>query len=288
MFGFCALPVCAAAAAKAEGAPASHCRRVCAEEPIRAIRVIIIQYAGCEYVLSILQTHDRMPFMGSSFTLAQSTAMEVLANLPDSEIRMFAAGQQIYVPGCYAGDIYRVLDGRVKVVRQDGTRTTAVVDVCGPGDFFGESALLGNARDREQAVALSPARIMKWSVVSLTRALENDPSLALGLLRFSAQRCAVLKTRLESFSADDTLRRLARCLMHFAERQIESPGGYASIPPLTHELLAHYIGTSREIVTHQMTKLRTLGLIQYSRHGIEVRCGDLRDWLDGKARTSHA
>jgi len=42
------------------------------------------------------------------------------------------------------------------------------------------------------------------------------------------------------------------------------------LAPLTHELLAQYVGTSREIVTHYMSQFRRDKLLSYSRSGIAI------------------
>jgi CRP-like cAMP-binding protein len=39
---------------------------------------------------------------------------------------------------------------------------------------------------------------------------------------------------------------------------------------LTHQTIADYVGTSREIVTSEMNRIRQLGLIHYNRHYIDV------------------
>ena len=55
--------------------------------------------------------------------------------------------------------------------------------------------------------------------------------------------------------------------------------GSHQIPPLTHQLIAEYVGTSREIVTFQMNQLRQMGYIRYSRRGIEVYLQALKEHL---------
>jgi CRP-like cAMP-binding protein len=51
------------------------------------------------------------------------------------------------------------------------------------------------------------------------------------------------------------------------------------IPPLTHQVISEYVGTSREIVTFQMNHLRQQGFLRYSRRGIDVYAAALRDRL---------
>ena len=42
------------------------------------------------------------------------------------------------------------------------------------------------------------------------------------------------------------------------------------IDSLTHHTIADYVGTSREVVTFQMNRIRRLGLIRYNRRYIDV------------------
>jgi CRP-like cAMP-binding protein len=56
-----------------------------------------------------------------------------------------------------------------------------------------------------------------------------------------------------------------------------TPDGALRIPSLTHHTLAEYVGTSREVVTFQMNRLRRLGLIRYSRQYIDVFPEPLRE-----------
>ena len=48
------------------------------------------------------------------------------------------------------------------------------------------------------------------------------------------------------------------------------PGGAMRIDSLTHQTIADYVSTSREIVTFQMNRIRRLGLIRYNRRYIDV------------------
>jgi len=50
---------------------------------------------------------------------------------------------------------------------------------------------------------------------------------------------------------------------------------------ITHELIAQYVGTSREVVTCHMTQFRRRDFVEYSRKMILVRSGSLKAWLDG-------
>jgi len=75
----------------------------------------------------------------------------------------------------------------------------------------------------------------------------------------------------EGLALYKTPQRVAWSLLRFAERLgVKEEDGAVRMPPLTHQLLAEYIGTSREIVTFQMNQLRRQGFLRYSRKAIYV------------------
>ena len=51
------------------------------------------------------------------------------------------------------------------------------------------------------------------------------------------------------------------------------------IAHLTHQTLAQHIGTSREIVTSQMTRLRKLGMLKYNHRFADVYTGAMEEML---------
>jgi CRP-like cAMP-binding protein len=211
----------------------------------------------------------------------QKALEDPLAFLPCSSIAEFKKGQLIYNQGQPSTSIYLVIEGKVKVSRMGDDGRQVVVDIYQPDEFFGESAILNLPHRSEQAAALENTRLMAWSGPEIEDMVAKRPRLAVALLQILAQRSSDFTERIESLSADNIVRRLARSLIRFADREGGMSGdhGSARIAPLTHELLAQYVGTSREIVTHYMNQFRKQGYLQYSRRGIVLDRGALGDWL---------
>jgi CRP/FNR family transcriptional regulator, cyclic AMP receptor protein len=210
---------------------------------------------------------------------------DALAYLPCSAIQEFAKGMQIYGPGDTAAALYLVIGGRIKLSRISDTGVGVVVDIYHADDFFGESALLKLPRDAEQAIALESTKVMTWSTQEIETLIEKEPRLAVALMQVVVKRSVDFKGRLESFSVEGTVQRLARALLHFADRMGgEAENGAVTIAPLTHELLAQYVGTSREIISHHMAEFRSKGYIRYSRKGITIHGDTMNAWLKGRAK----
>ncbi|HXM40840.1 MAG TPA: Crp/Fnr family transcriptional regulator [Bryobacteraceae bacterium] len=211
---------------------------------------------------------------------APNTLEDPLAHLPYSRIVEYKKSQLIYHQDQPSTSIYLVIGGRVKVARlaDDGRQT--IVDIYRTDDFFGESALLGLPRRPEQATALESARLMAWTAEQIDGIAQTRPRLAIALLQILVQRSLEYGHRIESFTLDNTGRRLARMLIRFSQRVgAPEPDGSRKIEPLTHELLAQYVGTSREIVTHYMNAFRRQGYLRYSRQGIVLYREAFDEWL---------
>ena len=210
----------------------------------------------------------------------QKALEDPLAFLSCSIIAEYKKGQLIYDQEQPSTSIYLVIEGKVKVSRMGDDGRQVVVDIYQPDEFFGESALLNLPHRSEQAAALDRTRLMAWSAAEIEDMVEKRPRLAVALIQILATRLIDFTQRIESLSVDNIARRLARSLIRFADREgTHGDNGSARMAPLTHELLAQYVGTSREIVTHYMNQFRKAGYLDYSRRGIVLDRNALGEWL---------
>jgi CRP/FNR family cyclic AMP-dependent transcriptional regulator len=203
-----------------------------------------------------------------------------LAQLPCSTIAEYRKGQMVYGPEQPSANIYLVIDGKVKVCRPALGGLQVVVDIYKSDEFFGEVAFLGLPESHELAVAVENTTVMMWTAAEIEEIISRRPKLGIALLQFLVQRSMDFVSRIETFAVDNIARRLARALLRFSERfGSYNDDGTVQMIPFTHELLAQYVGTSREIVTHYMNQFRRDGYLEYSRQGILLRGDALREWL---------
>jgi CRP/FNR family transcriptional regulator len=220
--------------------------------------------------------------MASSLTAfaPQKPLEDPLAHLPCSSIAEYRKGQIIYNEDQPSTNLYLVIAGKVKVSRLADDGHQVVVDIYQPDEFFGESAFLNLPHRSEQATALEDAKLMEWTAAEIEDIVLKRPRLGMAMLQILVQRTLDLTRRIESFSADNISRRLARSLMRFSERLGSTEqDGSVRMAAFTHELLSQYVGTSREIVTHYMNQFRRMGYLQYSRRGIVLYRDAFEQWL---------
>jgi len=205
---------------------------------------------------------------------------DALMYLPRKGVTDFHKGQMIYDEHQPSRGLNLVVQGRIKVAiaMDDGVQT--VVDIYTTDDFFGESSLLGAAPYAERALAIDNVTLMSWTAAEIEEQVERQPRLGIALLQMLVKRGLDYEMRLQSFALDKTPERVVRTLLRFGDRLgVVTEDGSTRIPPLTHQVISEYVGTSREIVTFQMNHLRQLGYLRYSRKGIQVYSDALREHL---------
>jgi len=145
--------------------------------------------------------------------------------------------------------------------------------------MFGESGLI-EAGIAESAVTMDETSIMNWTRNEIENQIERDPRLGIALSQFLVRQCLELQARIESMAVRKTPERVMLALLQLANA-VGKPNadGSVRIGSLTHQTLAQYVGTSREVVSFQLNRLRRTGAIKYSRRFMDVQAQALEKAL---------
>src|ERR1700678_4054840 len=203
-----------------------------------------------------------------------------LMYLPGKAVQEFAKGRIIYDAQRPATDLYVVILGRVKIATtaDDGGQT--VGRIVRTEGLFGESSLIGPLARSESAVVLDNATLMSWSRNEIEQQVEREPRLGIALSQYLVRECLELQDRIESMAVHKTPERVMLALLQLAaDLGSPMPDGSLRVASLTHHTIAEFVGTSREIVTFQMNRLRRSGLVRYSRKHIDVYSQQMRESL---------
>ena len=202
---------------------------------------------------------------------------DALNYLPRKPLLEYPKGHVIYSGTSNA--LYLAISGRVKVATVGPDGSESVVRIVPPEGLFGEACLAPHTTS-ERAVALDPVQIMSWKQAEIEQQVEKEPALGLALMEVVIARCLELGERLQAMATCMTPQRVMLALLQLARELGEPrPDGAVRMASLTHHTLAEYVGTSREIVSSQMSNLRRRGLIQYSRQYIDVYCEAMEETL---------
>jgi CRP-like cAMP-binding protein len=153
-------------------------------------------------------------------------------------------------------------------------------------EFFGESCLAGKRPRNEAAVALNDVTVMAWSSSEIEQQVEHHPHLGIALSQYLVAQCMGLQDRIQSAVCYKTPERVIVALVQMANHLgTAMPDGTTRIPGTTHRVIAQFVGTSREIVTFQMNRLRQAGMMTYSRKHIDIYLPALLEELQQRGVT---
>ncbi len=171
----------------------------------------------------------------------------VFPSLTEVEVEQLAglAQLQTYPPntilcheGAYEHTFYLITEGSVVVTKSFGDRGEFVLRRNGPGDFFGEMAIIQDSTRSATVTTLEETTVLELDKHTLERALSQNASLALQMIRttFDRVRANDQMTIRELRQAFETLERLDKAKLDFiqvAAHELRTPltvmRGYASM-----------------------------------------------------------
>lgn len=208
------------------------------------------------------------------------TFEDPLMYLPRKRIEEYAKGRTIYDAERPSAALFVLILGRVKVATTAGDGCETVGRIVRAEGIFGESCLIGGLNRNETATALDSVALMSWGRDEIEQQVEREPRLGMALSQYLVRQCLELQDRIESMATHSTPDRVTLALLQLAaDLGAAMPEGTTRVACLTHQTIAEFVGTSREMVTWQMNRLRRLGLIRYSRKHIDVYVPAMRENL---------
>ncbi|MCG6868464.1 MAG: Crp/Fnr family transcriptional regulator [Gammaproteobacteria bacterium] len=182
--------------------------------------------------------------------------------------KSFPKGTMLINEGDTSNFMYVILEGRVKVFVSDEKGKEAILNLQGPGELFGELALIDDVPRSASVVTLTPARLAFVSRAEFMSCLSESPDIAMKLLRGMTRRIRELTDLAKNLALNDVYGRVAKTLFRLAK---EKEGTLVVEQRLTHQDIADMVGASREMVSRIMKDLTTGGYIRTENRIITIR-----------------
>jgi CRP-like cAMP-binding protein len=180
--------------------------------------------------------------------------------------RRFRRDETIFHQGDPGDALYVVASGRVKVLLPaPDTGEAAILATLGPGQFFGELAMLDGQPHSASVIALEPTQALMLGRDDFERLFDDQPSIRRSLVVALAGELRRLTEHVEALHFLDLPARLAQ---RIAELALAAPGADPGVEvsldwPYTQAELAGMVGGSRESVNRLLADLVARGLIRF-------------------------
>jgi len=202
---------------------------------------------------------------------------ELLAGLEDEEQRRvlascvrrrFPRGQVVFHEGEPGESMHLLERGRACVRMSTGLGESITVAVLGPGNFFGEQALVSSTDRRSGTVeALEPVETLALTRSRFDELRRDHPEVNDLLVRALDARLREIGARLVEALSETADKRVLRRLADLAE--IYGPGTPTTIV-LTQDDLATMAGTTRPTANRVLRGAQDRGVIDLARGRIEI------------------
>ncbi len=172
-----------------------------------------------------------------------------------------------------AGDaLYIIASGKVNIILPDEAGNELVIDKWGPGDVFGEMALLDGQPRSASAQTSEDAVTYTLSREEFQRYLSSSPGLASALIELLSTRLRHVMRYAESLAFLDVHGRIALTLRDLAKQYgVTTPDGTEIDLELTQAELARMVGATRERVNRALASFRAQGILDLRGKKIVIR-----------------
>jgi len=202
-----------------------------------------------------------IPFLGN----IEQDAVAILESR--MQTRKFGKGQPIFNQGDSGESLYLVSAGRIKIFVENDQGEQLTILLCGPGDCFGEMAVLDGGSRSASAEAIEPTETWIITREAFIELIRQQPEISLSLISFLCAKLRADLDRMEEFIFLDTYHRTGRQIMRMAADDTRG----MPVINITQDELARLVGSSREQVNRVLGDLSSMGHIATSRGQIEIR-----------------
>ena len=184
-------------------------------------------------------------------------------------------GTTVFRQGDPGGSVYVIRAGRVRVLKESSGRQRMVTTL-GPGDFFGEMAVV-TGRPRSATVeVVEDAELLKVPAGKLQEMVAGTGEVAIRLIRHLAERLENANRFIDVLLEDDST---ARVILAIQDTLDKADGSAA--PDLTDADLALQLGVDKKDVRTGLRRLARVGILEVSSGYVLVKDGErLTEFLE--------
>lgn len=189
--------------------------------------------------------------------------------------KKFGEGEIIFAEGEACMGLYVIESGHVRIFKTSVGGREQVLSIDGPGGSIAELPVFDGGNYPASALAVTPVTLLFFSKQDFRSLCVQHPEVALKVLRVVGSRLRRLVGIIEELSFTTVRHRLAALLVRLAKSEgTTASNGITFILPVNNNELAAQIGTVRELVSRNMSRLQSEGIIAID--GRTILVPDLR------------
>jgi CRP/FNR family cyclic AMP-dependent transcriptional regulator len=159
-------------------------------------------------------------------------------------------GATIFSKGDAGNSLFAVISGTVKISSSSAEGRSAILNLIGSGEVFGEVALLDGLSRTTDAIANSDCELFVIDRREFIPFVRSQPALAMKFIELLCARLRWTSEQVEQVILQDLPGRLASALIRLTEKHQQSPAGRTIT--ITQQEISEMVGMSRESINKQL------------------------------------
>lgn len=200
------------------------------------------------------------------FSDLDKTELELLSS--KAVTRQYPRNTIILNEGDHSDSLYIIRSGSVKVFLGNDEGKEVILNVQGPGEYFGEMALIDSGPRSASVMTQDKVTLSLISKADFEDFLRQHPAATVKIMCGLVKRLRALTESVRSLALMDVYGRVARLLL-----ELSQPEGEVRVirDALTQQNIADRVGASREMVSRIFKDLREGGYIEVHDRHITLR-----------------
>src|SRR5919198_3427993 len=184
--------------------------------------------------------------------------------------RSFPAGVRVFHEGDRSDACYLVRSGDLRVTREHPDGRAIALATLGPGDIFGELAMLDGQARSASVETLSDCSLLALGAADFRRLLGEHSQISVKLVAALTRRLRETNERVARQSFQTVPSRVAGVLTQLIAEETAPEGRTGVTIRMTQADLAQLAGTSRESVSRFLATLERAGVVSVGRGRVTV------------------
>jgi CRP/FNR family cyclic AMP-dependent transcriptional regulator len=185
--------------------------------------------------------------------------------------RTYPAGTRVFHEGDSSDACYIVREGSFRITREHSDGRAITLATLGPGEIFGELAMLDGDERSASAEALTDGEVLALPAGDVRSLLGRHPEISLKLVAGLVRRLRAANVRLSRQSFQTVPSRVAGILAQLTREAHDGDGEEAEVTIRMNQTdLAQLAGTSRESVSRFLAELERAGVVRSGRGRVTV------------------
>ena len=185
--------------------------------------------------------------------------------------RHYSAGEIVFSEGEPCSGLYVVESGHVRIFKSSASGREQVLSIDGPGSSIAELPVFDGGTYPASVAAIDAATLLFVSKQDFQALCLAHPQVALKVLRVVGARLRRLVGIIEELSFTTVRHRLASFLLRLAQNEGKrSAEGVEITLPMSNQELASQIGTVRELVSRNFSRLQAEGMLKIDGRSVTI------------------